>query len=78
MGMYSMMNIFSFIPLLLPATLLLTLSFFVLFTLRKVESQILKAFGYIVVGLIWITALLIFSSGIYSVSSRISSPRSMM
>jgi len=41
------------------------LSFFVLFTNRKVENQGLKAFGYVIAVLLWIAAALVFSAGIY-------------
>ena len=54
---------------IIPATLLLTVSFFVLFTLRKVETQGLKSFGYVVVSLLWISSLLFFSIGVYTIST---------
>ncbi|MFH0739241.1 MAG: hypothetical protein V2A59_05245 [Candidatus Omnitrophota bacterium] len=53
---------------ILPATILLTISFFVLVVLRKVEREGLKAFGYVVAALLWISALLVFSMGIYVLS----------
>ncbi len=65
------MDIFRFIGLfaIIPATVLLTVSFFVLFTLRKAETQGLKAFGYVVAVLLWLAAFLFFSVGVYTVSS---------
>lgn len=54
---------------LVPTTLLLTVSFFVLVVLRKVESQVLRVFGYVVAALLWLTALLAFSAGIYTLST---------
>lgn len=52
---------------IIPAALLLTVSFFVLFTLRRIEEQGLKAFGYVIVTLLVIAALLIFSVGAYTI-----------
>ena len=54
---------------IVPTTLVLTLSFFVLFALREVKSNVLKAFGYVVAALLWLSALLIFSSGIYTMAT---------
>ncbi|MEI8349535.1 MAG: hypothetical protein WCI77_05235 [Candidatus Omnitrophota bacterium] len=51
-----------------PATLLLTVSFFVLVQLRKIEEQGLKFFGHAVVVLLWLSAALIFSTGMYNTS----------
>jgi hypothetical protein len=54
---------------IIPVTILLTISFFVLFTLRKIDNQGLKAFGYVVAALLWVAALLVFSVGIYTIST---------
>jgi hypothetical protein len=54
---------------LIPTTLLLAVSFFVLFTIRKTEAQGLKAFGYVVSALLWAAALLVLSVGIYTLST---------
>ena len=54
------LGVLSFIP----ATVLLTVSFFVLFSVRLVEKQGLKVFGYCVAALLWISALIIFVAGI--------------
>jgi hypothetical protein len=50
---------------LIPTTMALTLSFFVLVVLRKIEERTLKVFGYVIAALLWLCALLLFSSGIY-------------
>jgi len=54
---------------IIPATLLLTVSFFVLFAIRKIETRGLKAFGYVIVALLWTASLLVFSLGVYTVST---------
>jgi len=54
---------------IIPATLLLVVSFFVLFTLRKIETQGLKVFGYIIAVLLWVGVALVLSLGIYTVST---------
>jgi len=54
---------------IVPTTLVLTISFFVLIVLRKVEKGVLKAFGYVVVNLLWVSALLIFLGGVYTLIS---------
>jgi hypothetical protein len=53
---------------LIPATVLVTISFFVLVVLRKIEAGALKIFGYVVTVILWIVAFLVFSAGIYMVS----------
>ena len=65
MGIVRLAGLFAIIP----ATLLLAVSFFVLFTIRKIETQGLKAFGYVVSALLWFSALLVFSAGIYTIST---------
>jgi hypothetical protein len=54
---------------IIPTTLVLTVSFFVLFALREVKSNVLKAFGYVVAALLWVSALLIFSSGVFTLAT---------
>jgi len=54
---------------IVPASVILTISFFVLLALRKIENQGLKVFGYVIAALLWISALLVFSSGFYVLSS---------
>lgn len=65
MGTFRFIGLFTIIP----AALLLTVSFFILFTLRKIETQGLKAFGYCLAALLWVAALLVFSAGVYTVST---------
>jgi len=65
MGLFRLAGLFAIIP----ATLLLTVSFFVLFVLRKIETQGLKAFGYVIASLLWVGTLLVFSAGIYTLST---------
>lgn len=65
MGMLRLIGLFAIIP----ATILLTISFFVLFTLRAIKENALKVFGYVIVALLWAAVLLVFSSGIYTVST---------
>lgn len=59
-----MMNLMPLMAVI-PIALLLTLSFFVLLALRKVEEKALKAFGYVVVSIIWLAVLVIFSGAVY-------------
>lgn len=54
---------------LIPTTMLLTVSFFVLFTTRKVEGQGLRVFGYVIAVLLWISAAIVLSAGIYTIST---------
>jgi hypothetical protein len=54
---------------IVPVSALLTASFFVLFTLRKIEEKGLKGFGYLVVGSLWLAALVVFSSAVYKGSA---------
>ncbi|MDD5432569.1 MAG: hypothetical protein PHO70_06265 [Candidatus Omnitrophica bacterium] len=65
MGMSRLMGLFAVIP----ASVLLTISFFVLFAIRKVESQGLKAFGYVVSAFLWIAVSLILSAGLFTLST---------
>jgi hypothetical protein len=51
---------------LIPTTLFLTISFFVLFTIRKIEERDLRAFGYLVAALLWLVALLFLYTGAYT------------
>jgi len=62
-----MMDISKFLGIytIIPATLLLTVSFFVLVVLRKIEVRSLKVFGYAITGLLCIAAALVFSMGVY-------------
>ncbi len=51
------------------AVMLLVVSFFVLFALRKIEKGGgLKVFGYVIVALLWVAAIGSFSTGVYKIS----------
>ena len=63
--MFRLIGLFAIIP----TAVLLTISFFVLFAIRKIESLGLKAFGYVVAALLWVAALLVLSAGIYTLST---------
>jgi len=52
---------------IIPTALLLAVSFFVLFAIRKIEAYGLRVFGYVVAAILWIAALLVFSAGAYAV-----------
>ena len=51
-----------------PISLLLALSFFVLLSIRKAETKGLKAFGYVVAGILWLGVLVIFLGGVYKIA----------
>jgi hypothetical protein len=51
---------------IVPIAALLTASFFVLFTLRKIEEKWLKGFGYVVLVFLWLAALVVFTGAIYN------------
>jgi hypothetical protein len=53
---------------IVPATLLVTVSFFVMYLLFKVEKSGLRIFGLVVVALLWIAALVVYSTGIVMVT----------
>jgi hypothetical protein len=55
-------------------TILLTISFFVLFTIRKIDSKNLKFFGYMIVVLLWISAAFVFFGGLYISSTSFCRP----
>ncbi|MFA5145720.1 MAG: hypothetical protein WC723_06985 [Candidatus Omnitrophota bacterium] len=63
--MGNIMGLFAIVP----ATLFLTISFFVLFAVRKLESPPLKAFGYVLAVLLWISSALVLGTGVYAMSS---------
>lgn len=46
-----------------PASVLLTISFFVLFAIRKLDRKELKIFGYVVTALLWISAGILVGTG---------------
>lgn len=53
----------------IPAAIFLTISFFVLVVIRKIEGGALKAFGYVVSLLLWIAALLVITVGAYTIAT---------
>ncbi|MCX5693780.1 MAG: hypothetical protein NT014_01400 [Candidatus Omnitrophica bacterium] len=55
----------SYLMAIVPVAVLLTASFFVIFALRQVEERALKAFGYVVVGFLWLATIVVFSSAVY-------------
>lgn len=63
--MIRVMGLFAFIPV----AFILTVSFFVLCVLRKIEEKGLRAFGYVVAALLWGAALLVFAAGVYTIST---------
>ena len=56
------------IIVVVPISLLLALSFFVLLSIRKAETKGLKAFGYVVAGILWLGVLVIFLGGVYKIA----------
>ena len=64
-----MVNMVRFLGLftIIPVALLLTVSFFVLVVMRKIEEQSLKTFAQVIAVLLWIGAALVFSMGVYIV-----------
>ncbi len=55
--------------MIIPAAILLTVSFFVLYALQRPEAKGLKSFGYVTAALLWIAVLIVFSTGIYTVTT---------
>jgi hypothetical protein len=54
---------------IIPATVLLTISFFVLVVIQRIEKPGLKAFGYVVASLLWLGVLIAGSAGIYTLAT---------
>ena len=54
---------------LVPISLFLTTSFFVLFALRKVTEKWLKVFGYLAVSALLLAVLVIFSGAIFNMTN---------
>jgi hypothetical protein len=63
---------------IVPVSVLLTVSFFVLFTLRKIEEKALKSFGYVVVGFLWLATLVVFSGAVYKMAQGPAVMKDMM
>jgi len=54
---------------IVPISMFLTVSFFVLYAVTKTEMQSLKSFGRVIAVLLWISAALVLSVGIYTIST---------
>src|SRR3989339_1733509 len=54
---------------IIPMSMLLMVSFFVLFAAAKTEMQGLKSFGRVIAILLWISAAVVLSIGIYTIST---------
>ena len=51
---------------IVPATLLVAVSFFVLLAVRKTEKdQGLKVFGYVIAAFLWLSAAVVLATGVY-------------
>lgn len=57
---------FEHLAAIIPIALLLTLSFFVLSAIRKIEEKGLKVFGYVVAVFLWLATLFVFSGAIFN------------
>lgn len=57
-----MMKAFPYLAVV-PISLLLTVSFFVLLIVNKVGVKALKVFGYVVASLLWLAAVVVFLTG---------------
>jgi len=62
----------------IPATIFLTISFFVLLCSEKTESPGLKTFGKVVAVLLWASAIMVIICGIYMCVSGKCPPMGMM
>ncbi len=69
---------FSHLLAIVPISILLTVSFFVLLALRKVEEKALKAFGYVVASLLWLAALVIFAGAVFNMAKGFVNAKCMM
>jgi len=63
---------------IVPVALLLTVSFFVLFALRKIEEKSLRIFGCVVVSFLWLATLVVFSSAVYKIAQGSAPMKGMM
>ncbi|MGA2775790.1 MAG: hypothetical protein ABSE81_07020 [Candidatus Omnitrophota bacterium] len=52
--------VFSFVH----AVVLLAISFFILLAVRKLDSQNIKTFGYVIAVLLWVAAALVLGKGV--------------
>ncbi|MCX5749320.1 MAG: hypothetical protein NTZ10_03640 [Candidatus Saganbacteria bacterium] len=65
MGLFNLMGVYCIIPV----TIYLTISFFVLFVVGKTDSKNLKIFGNVIAVLLWVSALLILIAGIWMMTT---------
>ncbi len=61
-----------------PISFLLTLSFFVLLSLEKVQTKKLKNFGFLVVTIIWLAVLIIISGSARRLVKGVNQKKCMM
>lgn len=61
MGMIKFLGIYS----VFATAVLLTLSFFMLYSLRRIDSEIIRFFGLAIAGFLIICAIIMSSTGIY-------------
>lgn len=59
-----MMHKFTEVYAVIPVAMLLTVSYFVLLTARKVDAKGLKIFGQVIAALLWVAAALVLVTGI--------------
>lgn len=55
--------------MLIPMTVMLTISFFVLFSVRKADVKGLKTFGMVIAALLWVCALVFLATGFWTLST---------
>lgn len=51
------------VGIVIPLMLLLTVSFFILFAIRKTDAGALRIFGYVITTLLWLSAIVLIISG---------------
>ena len=71
MGMFKLLSLLFVIP----TTMILTVSYFVLVVNKLVTDKTLKAFGVIIAILLWISAATVFGVGVYL---KTAAPKAMM
>jgi glucan phosphoethanolaminetransferase (alkaline phosphatase superfamily) len=74
MGSVRLLGLFALIPI----TVLLSISFFILLVLNTIKSEGLKILGYCLAVLLWVSAALVFSAGIYTISTGRNPMKCMM
>lgn len=56
------------IAVVVPISLLLALSFFVLLSISKAQTKGLRVFGYVSAGILWLGVLVILLGGVYKIA----------